>query len=213
MIIDLSEADLSFAELGSANLSGANLEGASLISACLNNADLRGADFEIADLKAADLSSTDCTGAKLRNSRHANLSDVNISCACLREADLEGTNLSWANLTQAILNRAKLTGVNLFETVFGDTDLTDTVGLDACFHEGPSTLDHRTIAKSGHLPLAFLRGCGLPDRFIDYLPSLFNETIQFYSCFISYSAKDQEFADQILRRPSKQRSALLVRSS
>lgn len=29
-----------------------------------------------------------------------------------------------------------------------------------------------------------------PDRLIDYLPSLLNQTIQYYSCFISYSLKD-----------------------
>ena len=43
----------------------------------------------------------------------------------------------------------------------------------------------------------FLRGVGLPDNLIDYLPSLLNQPIQFYSCFISYSSKDQEFADRL----------------
>jgi len=38
---------------------------------------------------------------------------------------------------------------------------------------------------------------GLPDNFIDYLPSLLNEAIQFYSCFISYSSKDQTFAERL----------------
>jgi hypothetical protein len=32
---------------------------------------------------------------------------------------------------------------------------------------------------------------------IDYLPSLLNQPIQFYSCFISYSTKDQEFAERL----------------
>jgi len=32
---------------------------------------------------------------------------------------------------------------------------------------------------------------------IDYLPSLLNQPIQFYSCFISYSSKDQDFAERI----------------
>ena len=62
---------------------------------------------------------------------------------------------------------------------------------------GPSTIDHRTLQRSGPLPLAFLRGVGLPDNLIDYLPSLLNQPIQFYSCFISYSSKDQEFADRL----------------
>jgi hypothetical protein len=32
---------------------------------------------------------------------------------------------------------------------------------------------------------------------IEYLPSLLNEAIQHYSCFISYSSKDQAFAERI----------------
>src|SRR5262245_12241432 len=65
------------------------------------------------------------------------------------------------------------------------------------FHFGPSYLDYLTIAESWPLPLAFLRGCGLSDALIDYLPSLLQQAIQFYSCFISYSTKDQEFAARL----------------
>jgi hypothetical protein len=45
--------------------------------------------------------------------------------------------------------------------------------------------------------LTFLRGCGLPDRLIDYLPSLLEEAIQYYSCFISYSSKDDAFTKRL----------------
>ena len=64
-------------------------------------------------------------------------------------------------------------------------------------HEGPSSIDHRTLEKSPNLPLAFLRGVGLPDRLIEYLPSLLNQPIQFYSCFISYSVKDEDVAERL----------------
>ena len=47
------------------------------------------------------------------------------------------------------------------------------------------------------MPVNFLRDCGLSDDFINYLPSLFTQPIQFYSCFISYSTQDQEFAERI----------------
>jgi TIR domain len=62
---------------------------------------------------------------------------------------------------------------------------------------GPSILDHRTLAQSGPLPLAFLRGCGLPDPLIDSLPSLRKQALSFASCFISYSTKDQDFAEKL----------------
>ena len=41
------------------------------------------------------------------------------------------------------------------------TDLTRAKGLETCLHTGPCTIDHRTLQRSGPLPLAFLRGVGL----------------------------------------------------
>ena len=108
-----------------------------------------------------------------------------------------GPNLTRANLSEAGLKRADLSGATLFETVFANADLSTTRGLDVCLHAGSSILDHRTLQRSGRLPLAFLRGCGLPDRLIDYLPSLLEEAIQYYSCFISYSSKDDAFAKRL----------------
>jgi hypothetical protein len=64
-------------------------------------------------------------------------------------------------------------------------------------HQFPSYLDYFTLAKSGPLPLNFLRGCGLPDRYFEYLPALLNQAIQFYSCFISYSHEDKLFARRL----------------
>jgi hypothetical protein len=87
--------------------------------------------------------------------------------------------------------------MRLCDTVFGNTNLTAVQGLGTCRHDGPSILDPRTLAKSGPLPLAFLRGCGVPDSLIEYLPSLFNEPFQFYSCFISYASRDQAFAERL----------------
>ena len=145
--------------------------------------DLREANLHEAYLRNADL-------------REANLIEANLRAAYLTEANLIGADLRGAELSGANLIRANLSAAKLHETVFGDTTLRDVQGLDACEHSGPSILDHRTLAKSGHLPLAFLRGCGLPDKFIEYLPSLLNEAIQFYSCFISYSTKDETFAQR-----------------
>ena len=142
-----------------------------------------------------------------------NLSDANLTGAILtddailREANLSRTNLSGANLTDAILIgtilfRAKLTDANLTEarlhrTVFASTVLTKVKGLDQCHHVGPSSIDFQTLKNSGPLPIAFLRGVGLPDRLIEYLPSLLSEAMQYYSCFISYSSKDQVFAERL----------------
>jgi hypothetical protein len=42
-----------------------------------------------------------------------------------------------------------------------------------------------------------LRGCGVPDQFIAYIGSLIGQPIQFYSCFISYSSTNQDFAERL----------------
>jgi hypothetical protein len=44
---------------------------------------------------------------------------------------------------------------------------------------------------------AFLRGCGLPEAYIGYLPSILEDPVQFYSCFISYATSDQDFAERV----------------
>ncbi len=100
-------------------------------------------------------------------------------------------------MTYVDLYGADFTEADLRYINFGNTDLKDAVGLGSCRHLAPSFLDYATLARSWPLPLAFLRGCGLPDQYIEYLPSLLNQAIQFYSCFISHSTKDKESAERI----------------
>ena len=100
---------------------------------------------------------------------------------------LGGADLVEANLYAAVLGM----------TVFGATRLSEVKGMDRCDHRLPSIVDFQTLKKSDPLPIAFLRGVGLPDNLIEYLPSLLNEAIQRYSCFISYSSKDQTFAERL----------------
>ena len=47
--------------------------------------------------------------------------------------------------------------------------------------------------SEGEIPDVFLRGCGVPEDFITYVPSLTAKAINFYSCFISYSHVDRSF--------------------
>lgn len=141
----------------------------------------------------------DLSGAHLSG---AELSGMDLSWTDLTETDLNRTSLNNASLSRAIFNRtnlnqADLSSANLYETIFINTNLSNTKGLGRCHHSEPSTIDHRTLQKSGQLPLTFLRGIGLPENLIDYLPSLINQPIQFYSVFISYSHADKSFARRL----------------
>ena len=178
------DADLSSADLIGANLIGANLHHADLSGADLRNASLCDADLITANLIGANLSGADLSGASLR-------------LAELNDADLSGAELHFATLTGADLSGADLSGASLLETIFGYVDLSAVIGLEACEHLGPSIIDFRTLEKSKPLPLTFLRGVGLPETLIDYLPSLLNQASQYYSCFISYAAEDEDFAKRI----------------
>lgn len=80
-------------------------------------------------------------------------------------------------------------------TVFGNIDLQQVKGLDSLHHRGPSSIAIDTITLSqGKIPEVFLRGAGLSDTFIAYARSLFGKPIDYYTCFISYSSKDEDFA-------------------
>jgi uncharacterized protein YjbI with pentapeptide repeats len=172
--LDLTKADLAGADLKWADLRRANLRGADL-----RGANLREADLSWANLREASLSAADLCGANLR-------------WASLSEADLSGANFSKADLGEANLTRARLA-----ETNFGAACLRNAMGLAECNFQAPCILDIRAIQQSGMLPLPFLRGCGLPDAFIEYLPSLVNEAIQLFSCCISCSQADKSFAKRL----------------
>jgi uncharacterized protein YjbI with pentapeptide repeats len=197
--VDLSSADLSDANLGSAYLNGSNLSGANLRSARLTGGNLWGTRLTGADLTNATLRYTDLCEANLFNANltGADLLKADLSGAHLRGADLSKAYLKSANFTNADLSKANLSGTTLCDTVLSNTNFTNVLGLETCHHMGPSVIDFRTLKNSYPLPLTFLRGVGLPESVIEYLPSLLSQPIQYYSCFISYSSQDDDFAKRI----------------
>lgn len=197
---DLSNADLRSAQiseyeqvsnLSGANLREANLQGAKLEEAYLQNANLEKANLSHAHLQYADMSYTNLQKADLRGS---NLSETN-----LFGADLRGAILIDANLRAANLNEANFANAVVYNSAFVSVDLSSTKGLKAIRHVGPSVVSVDTLYKSkGSIPELFLRGCGVPENLITYLPSLANPAaIEFYSCFISYSHADKSFARRL----------------
>lgn len=195
-------ANLSGAMASGADLSRAELTGAKLRGTVLKGGNLSGADLGMADLSGANLAYADLSGANLV---HANLTGAN-----LLEAKLGGANLSGADLTGANLLHADLAGANLglavlSQTILAAVDLRTVRGLETCQHLGPSVVDHWTLAKSGLLPVAFLRACGLSDDLIAQgrAPADLQgrgggrQTVQTYACYIVHARSDDEFAAQL----------------
>jgi uncharacterized protein YjbI with pentapeptide repeats len=180
IIPDLKGAKLSDSNIPwpTENIDKANFRGINFSKSLLDDCRLRGANLRESNLIEAKL-----RGADLRK-------------ANLRGADLTRTSLNFTNFTLSNLSNVNLTDALFWETILARVNLRNTHGLESCRHGGPSIIDHRTIKKSGDLPLGFLRGIGLPDSLIDFYSSL-KKTNQYYSCFISYSSKDQGFAEKL----------------
>ena len=109
----------------------------------------------------------------------------------------------WAELSDTDLTGAKLRGADFGRarvgwTTFGDVDLGVVKGLDTVVHRGPSTIGIDTMYRSqGKIPEVFLRGAGVPEDFVTHTASPTGRAVLFYSCFISYSSRDQDFANRL----------------
>jgi len=197
--------NLSEADLRGLDLRGVEFSTTDLFRVDLAGANLRGASFDRADLDEADLS-------------WASLVNTTFIQGLVGGANFTGADLAGADFVETDLSKANLTGANLFDTtfngtffnetdfsqaitwstVFGNTDLRLVKGLQTIQHRGPSIISIETIYRSeGNIPEDFLRKAGVPDSFIDFMHSLVIKPIDYYTCFISYSSKDQAFADRL----------------
>jgi hypothetical protein len=196
---NLAGADLAGVHLASANLRGANLRGAILAGSRLSESDLGRADLNGANLVGADLRDAHLGGAHLVG---ADLVGADLNRADLNRVDLNGAHLGGADLSRSNLNDADLSRAVFANTVLADVDLSEARGLDVARHVAPSSIGLDTIYKShGRIPDKFLRDAGVPEEIIEIVRSIRSgPPIQWHSCFISYSTKDEEFAHRLHAR-------------
>ena len=194
-------------DLRGADLRGADLTGAHLTAAHLMSANLVGADLTYANLVRADLRDANLVRADLRD---ANLRGADLRGADLTYADFVRANLVRANLVRADLRDANLRDANLRDASMADTsitqiDLSCIEGLAEVQHWGSSSVSVDTLERTAkglagqpesrrEEVLVFLRGTGLNDDMLALVRSWIAKPIEFYSCFISYSHADREFA-------------------
>jgi TIR domain len=90
-------------------------------------------------------------------------------------------------------------GASMGRTTFAGVDLSRVRGLGSVRHSGPSTMGLDTLyASRGVIPEVFLRGVGISETFLQYLPSLVAPgAIEYYSCFISYNHQQRSFARRL----------------
>lgn len=197
---NLKDADLTQANFYGAELSGSVLSDANFQNAILTRANLAGANLTRANLTGTKAEDSDFTGANLYG---ANLDSSDLQGATFAEAILIHANLAKARLVQTRIDQANLVNADFSQSTMAETciircDLREALGLDAVRHELPSSLGLDTIYYSGgDIPQNFLRGCGIPDVFLEYMSSLTGRALEFYSAFISYSSQDKGFAERV----------------
>ena len=192
------------------NLSGVNLKGKILSGINFSNTNLFRADFSDAICRDSNLEDAQMKGV--------NIAFCDFSNANFRRANLTGAQLFFGNFTRVNFRAAHLQSVTfagaevghanfekavMADTTFSNTDLSQALHLSSIIHIIPSTIGVDTLFKSqGKIPEIFLRGAGVPEGFISYLPSLIGaaDPIQWHSCFISYSTQDEEFANRLHAR-------------
>jgi hypothetical protein len=128
----------------------------------------------------------------------ADLSEASFNRANFSGADLTATHLVWTMFRGGLFTGANFSDALLLGTIFAEVDLSRAKGLDAVQHRGPSTIGLDTIyASKGEIPERFLRNAGVSENFVAYMKSLTGTALDLYSCFISYSTKDQDFAERL----------------
>lgn len=190
-----TKPELSSAKLGGRRLGGADFSGADLSHADLLGAKLLGGDFRKANLSHSNLIRSDL--------RQTNFGSANLRGAILQYATLVGASLYSANLSLADLVLSDFTDAKVGSTTFADNDLSKVKGLDSVQHSGPSSIGIDTLYKSeGKIPEKFLRRAGLLDEVIEHVLPVIRagSPIQWHSCFISYSTKDEKFAKRLYSR-------------
>lgn len=193
-LIHLLEEDIT-PDLSEVDLSGMNLSDADLSQAILRDSNLSGVNLHAASLVGADLS-----GACLRD---AQLGFADLALGVLNNANLAGASFFRTSLHETVLTNSDFLNAQMALTIISNVDLRGIRNLESVIHHAPSTIGIDTIHKSrGNIPEVFLRGCGVPEFFIIEIRGMMEslESSQFYSCFISYSHKDEEFARRLYSR-------------
>lgn len=175
-----------------AELPGANLSNLRIHEGDFSSANLQGARFDDCIIEYANFSGANLAGASFYRT-HIYLSRFN-------GADLRNARFHRSSIDHVELDGANLAKSSVFETAWSNLNLANVKGLEEIKHDGPSSVGIDTIyASGGGIPEIFLRGAGVPDSLIDLQKTLVQAVspIQFYSCFISYSHKDEDFARRL----------------
>jgi uncharacterized protein YjbI with pentapeptide repeats len=170
-----------------------DLSGVQLDSDSLDDYNLRSADFSGARLYGVSLRRTYCDDSSFEGATVAEA----IFVARMERTNFRGSHLSYTVFHVCTLNESDFTEARLVGIVLASSYLRDVRGLDSIVVSRNNSIGIDTFFQSGGLPDFFLRNSNVPEEFIQYAASLVGKAIEYYSCFLSYSSKDDDFARRL----------------
>lgn len=202
---ELDGVNFSYMSFPSGKFRDADLFDANLENTYIYHADFRASRLNRANFVDAKLHQVDFRRATAQGTifRRTELVEVNFSETSLLGADFRGASIDNVTFIGASFAKAKFENAKIGYNTFASVDLSEVKGLDLVEHFGPSSIGIDTLFLSkGKIPEKFLRGVGMPDEVIEHtLPSIrIGTPIQWNSCFISYSTKNEKFAQRLHSR-------------
>jgi hypothetical protein len=171
-----------------------DLSGVALKGASFDHFDLHSADFSSAHLDKVSFVRTNCDDCSFAR---AVLSESIFSFARVRRSNFKKSLVMFSVFHRGALDESDFSAARVFFTAFAGGSLRNVRGLDTIWKPGANSIGIDTFFESGGLPESFLRGAGVPEEFIQYAASLVGKAIEYYSCFLSYSSNDDEFARRL----------------
>jgi len=171
-----------------------DLSGVELFEYALNFYDLRSANFSGAVLTLVSFRYAKCPGSCFES---ATLSYCDFEMAPMNGANFRNSNISFSVFHWCSLDEVDFSGASLRVNTFAGVSMQHVRGLDASPDNRGNSIGIDTFFSSGGLPESFLRGASVPEEFIQYAASLVGKAIEYYSCFLSHSSKDDEFVRRL----------------
>ena len=184
----MPKCDLRNCDFTGYKLVSVDFSGSSFVRSVFNSVDfdwLAGHPFQ----PRSNLSNCDFRSAKFAGTRFGCTATIGSDFS---RAELNGANVSKANFSRANFYKAMvaaefhdtdLTDVNfegsyIMGGTFTNVDLSKTLGLGRAHYYPPVTIDARSLIRSGTLPKALYRACGLPDKMSSGLQRILHSGIK-----------------------------------
>jgi hypothetical protein len=171
-----------------------DLSGIVLVGDLLDNYNLTAVQFSNAQFENVSLFGASCEGCSFERTL---LIGANFSGTSLKKSSFRGATIEFGVFFWCDLDESDFTGAALTTTTFAQVSLRGVLGLETVSKSATNSIGIDTFFNSGGLPESFLRNSGVPEEFIQYAASLVGKAIEYYSCFISYSSKDDEFTRRL----------------